>query len=454
MLSEDLSFNAEEDNILHKYNQFAYLLSFIFICGFLFDILFSHIATVIYYLDFVNILISVTSVILFYFNRIHINSVFKYQIIGLLVNMIISHFINPVDAADFLGIFLRNSITLGMLVPIYGLFCGKKYILHIVFVYLFLYVSSLIRVHNLFLINNAPFLMLNGIIYTWAVYYILDILEKMRIRQLQLTNNLESQKEQLVMRNKDLENKNEHINQQSKDLKELNATKDKLFSIIAHDLRSPFNSILGLTELLRDNIRTYNAEKSTEYLSLINSTAERTLVLLDNLLVWAKLQTKQIDFTPQKLKLKPVVQGVIALLESSATIKTIALSYEQPEDIVIEADSNMLQTILRNLIQNAIKFTGSGGKVDISAIIHGNYVDISVSDNGIGMDDHIKKELFREDLHFNPGSTVHERGSGLGLILCKEFVKMHGGMIRAESESGKGSRFTFTLPINISSNKY
>ncbi|HNW56977.1 MAG TPA: histidine kinase dimerization/phospho-acceptor domain-containing protein, partial [Bacteroidales bacterium] len=319
MLSEDLSFNAEEDNILHKYNQFAYLLSFIFICGFLFDILFSHIATVIYYLDFVNILISVTSVILFYFNRIHINSVFKYQIIGLLVNMIISHFINPVDAADFLGIFLRNSITLGMLVPIYGLFCGKKYILHIVFVYLFLYVSSLIRVHNLFLINNAPFLMLNGIIYTWAVYYILDILEKMRIRQLQLTNNLESQKEQLVMRNKDLENKNEHINQQSKDLKELNATKDKLFSIIAHDLRSPFNSILGLTELLRDNIRTYNAEKSTEYLSLINSTAERTLVLLDNLLVWAKLQTKQIDFTPQKLKLKPVVQGVIALLESSAT---------------------------------------------------------------------------------------------------------------------------------------
>jgi signal transduction histidine kinase len=449
MSIEDLTINAGETNILSRYKLLAYLFSVIFLCGFLFDILFSSISIVIYYFDYLNILISVISVILFYFKRIQIDTVFRYQILGLLLNMIFSHFINPVDSADFSDMFLRNAITMGMLVPIYGLFCGKRCILQIGFVYVFLYVSSLIRTHNHFLLNNAPFLMLNGIIYAWGVYYILDILEKMRIRQLKLADNLKYQKDQLIMRNDDLEKKNEHINRQSKDLKELSATKDKLFSIIAHDLRSPFNSILGLSELLRDNIRIYSVEKSIEFLSSINSTAERTLVLLDNLLVWAKIQTRQIDFTPQRLKLKPVIQGIIDLLESSATIKNITLNYEQSEDIVIEADPNMFQTILRNLIQNAIKFTGSGGRVDISFISEEKHVAITVADNGIGMNEQTRNKLFRKNAHFTATGTAHERGSGLGLILCKEFVKTHGGKIWVESESGKGSRFTFTLPLNI-----
>jgi signal transduction histidine kinase len=449
MLIEDLTINAGEINILSRYKLFAYLFSVIFICGFLFDILFSNISIVIYYLDYVNILISVISIILFYLNRIHIGTVFKYQILGLLVNMIFSHFINPVDSADFSDMFLRNAITMGMLVPVYGLFCGKKCILHIGFVYIFLYVSSLIRVHNQFLINNAPFLMLNGVIYAWGVYYILDILEKMRIRQLKLAENLKYQKGQLIMKNEDLERKNDHINKQSKDLKELSATKEKLFSIIAHDLRSPFNSILGLSELLRDNIRTYSVEKSIEFVSSINSTAERTLALLDNLLVWAKIQTSQIDFTPQKLNLKSIVKGIVDLLESSATIKNITLNYEQSEEVVIQADPNMLQTILRNLIQNAIKFTGSGGRVDISTTMQEKHVEITVADSGIGMNEQIRNKLFRKNAHFTSTGTANESGSGLGLILCKEFVKTHSGKIWVESESGKGSRFTFTLPLSI-----
>jgi signal transduction histidine kinase len=366
--------------------------------------------------------------------------------------MFFSHFINPVDASDFTGIFLRNAITLGMLVPIYGLFCGKKYIFQIGFVYIFLYTSTLLRVHNQFLIENAPFLMLNGTIYFLAVYYILDILEKMRRRQIELNNDLKVQKNQLIIRNNELESKNLHIYQQSKELKELNSTKDKLFSIIAHDLRSPFNSILGFSELLSENIRDYDIEKSEEFIAIINSTAKHTLALLDNLLDWAKIQTGQMDYKPMSLRLQPVIQEIIDILNSSATIKNIKLNYAQSEDFIVHADPNMLKTILRNLIQNSIKFTNPGGKVDIYVVSKEKQVEVTVADNGTGMNETTRNKLFKKNANFTSFGTANESGSGLGLILCKEFVKDLGGKIWVESEVGKGSRFTFTLLSSIKAN--
>lgn len=427
----------------------AYFFSGIFIIGFLFEIIFSEIPIGICYIDSVNIILSIIVVILFFFQQIQLKTVFKFQIIGLLANMLMSHFINPVDSADFSNIFLRNAISMGMLVPIYGLFCGKKNIFQIGFVYIFLYVSSLIRVHNQFLIENAPFLILNGIIYFLAVYYILDILEKLRFRQIQLNNNLKLQKDELIIRNDDLEYKSQHIYQQSKELKELNATKDKLFSIIAHDLRSPFNSILGFSELLRDNIRDNDIEKSIEFVSLINSSARQTLILLENLLAWTKTQTGQFDFKPRNLSLLPIIQEILDVLNSSATIKNISLNYLQSEEIVVYADPNMLQTVIRNLVQNAIKFTHSCGKVSIYAVSQEKKIEITVTDNGVGMNEIIRKKLFKKNVNLTTTGTANEGGSGLGLVLCKEFVKIHGGEIWAEGEIGKGSRFIFTLPLNI-----
>lgn len=441
---------TEENNNHQKYKLLAYIFSGIFILGFLFEIFLSKIPRGIYYIDLANIIISTIIIILFYLQRIQISSVFKFQIIGLLANMLVSHFINPIDSSDFAGIFLRNAISMGMLVPVYGLFCGKKYIFQIAFVYIFLYISSLIRVHNQFLIENAPFLILNGIIYFIATYYILDILEKMRLRQIQLNDNLKLRKDQLIKKNEDLELKNHHIYQQSKELKELNATKDKLFSIIAHDLRSPFNSILGFSELLRENLKDYDIEQSLEFATIINSSSKHTLALLDNLLVWAKIQTGQIDFNPKNLRLKPVIQKTIEVLNSSAMIKNITLNYVQPKDIIVKADPTMLQIILINLIQNAIKFTNSGGKIDIYVVSQEEQIEITVSDNGVGMNEITQKNLFKKNANFTTVGTENESGSGLGLILCKEFVKTHGGRIRVESEGGKGSRFIFTLPSNTS----
>jgi signal transduction histidine kinase len=233
------------------------------------------------------------------------------------------------------------------------------------------------------------------------------------------------------------------------DLNKLNATKNKLFSIIAHDLRSPFTSILGFSELLIQNIRTYGPENSEEFITHISNTAEHTLTLLDNLLSWARTQTGEIDFKPENLHPYPIVEEIVGLLNSSATIKNITLNNSVPDDIIVYADPNMFKTILRNLVQNSIKFTNSGGTVDIHAISKQNQIVFSITDNGVGMSKETHNNIFSIDTTVITNGTDHERGSGLGLVLCKEFIEKNGGKIWAESEVGKGSKFEFTIPSSI-----
>lgn len=233
-------------------------------------------------------------------------------------------------------------------------------------------------------------------------------------------------------------------------LRELNATKDKLFSIIAHDLRSPFNSILGFSELLIENVKKNEAAETEEFLSIINLLAKNTLVLLDNLLIWANSQTGQINFKPEKLILSSIIQNILDISISNAKIKNISLSYMQSGDIEVYADKNMLETVLRNLISNAIKFTKPGGKIKVFAISEQNQAEISISDNGVGMNDETRKKLFKISENIPSVGTAEEKGSGLGLVLCKEFVEKLGGNVWVESEKGKGSDFKFTLPLNKS----
>jgi signal transduction histidine kinase len=262
--------------------------------------------------------------------------------------------------------------------------------------------------------------------------------------------------DELIQTNKDLthqivlrEKSENSLEQLILDQKELNATKDKLFSIIAHDLRSPFTSILGFSELLIENLRTYGPENSEEFITHISSTAEHTLTLLDNLLLWVRTQTGQIDFTAENLKPGLIVEEIVGLLNSSATIKNITLTNSVPDDITAYSDPNMLKTILRNLVQNSIKFTNSEGTVDVLAFTEQNHIVFTVTDNGVGMSEETLNNIFKIDTTVIKIGTDHERGSGLGLILCKEFVEKHGGKIWAESEVGKGSKFIFTIPSSI-----
>jgi len=229
-------------------------------------------------------------------------------------------------------------------------------------------------------------------------------------------------------------------------LKELSATKDKLFSIIAHDLRSPFNVILGFSGLVNDQRQTFSMEEVEGFMKLIHTQASETLNLLDNLLSWSKNQTGQISFNPGELQLSPLVNGVLEDTRLAAAKKEISLNNCIDEGVVVHADQNMLMTILRNLVSNAIKYTNPGGSVNIYASTTPLKAEITVSDNGVGIDQETRENLFLLNDRSSRAGTANEKGTGLGLLICKEFVERHGGEIRVESGTGEGSDFKFTLP--------
>ncbi|MBS4057940.1 MAG: HAMP domain-containing histidine kinase [Bacteroidales bacterium] len=233
-----------------------------------------------------------------------------------------------------------------------------------------------------------------------------------------------------------------------KRLKDLNATKDKLFSIIAHDLRSPFNNIIGFSELLLENINKIDNVESEKYIDIINSTAKKTIILLDNLLNWAKSQTGELSYKPEKIILSEIMLEIIGLKKSLAKAKNISLHYTPTIEIELYTDINILKTILRNLISNAVKFTNAGGYINILATTNQQQVEISISDNGVGINEETIHKLFDLSTNLTSLGTANEKGSGLGLVLCKEFVEKLGGKIWVESVEGKGSDFKFTLPMN------
>jgi signal transduction histidine kinase len=229
-------------------------------------------------------------------------------------------------------------------------------------------------------------------------------------------------------------------------LEELNTTKDKFFSIISHDLKSPFNTILGFTDLLIDNFREYNPAETLECLEIIKSSSEHASQLLENLLLWAYAQTGRIEFSPLLLHLKEIVQENIDFVKGLALKKRIQILSLIDEDCLLQADRNMTNTIFRNLLTNAIKFTNPEGQIIVTASNIGLFTEVTVQDNGTGIPEENIDRLFGLGQKYYRKGTADEKGTGLGLILCKEFVEKHGGTIWVESELGKGSQFKFTLP--------
>lgn len=238
----------------------------------------------------------------------------------------------------------------------------------------------------------------------------------------------------------------ELLKRNNAELKENNATKDKLFSIIAHDLKNPIGNILMISELMANSMKNQENETSEELLAMIGSQAKETMNLLETLFEWAKSQTGNINYKPEILNLQKIIEQVVEIHNPAAILKGINLDIVQSDEIFVFADPNMLQAVLRNLITNAIKFTNQGGLISITAEILPDCSKITVADNGVGMDQETQKSLFHIDTTVTTTGTANEKGTGLGLIICKEFIEKHGGRIRVESEPGKGSKFIFNLP--------
>ena len=236
------------------------------------------------------------------------------------------------------------------------------------------------------------------------------------------------------------------IKSKNEELHKLNAEKDKFFSIIAHDLRSPFNFLLGFTELMSDDAQNFSLDEMKIFSKELNQSAHHTFDLLEDLLAWARMERGLTEYNPQNVRLKTAINESLYILAESARSKSIELSVEVPDDLDILADPSMLQVIIRNLTSNAIKFTKNGGAIWISSTKDNDAVSITIRDSGIGMSDEIRQNLFRMDVNTKRKGTAGESSSGLGLLLCKEFVEKHGGEISVMSSINEGSTFTFSIP--------
>ncbi len=239
----------------------------------------------------------------------------------------------------------------------------------------------------------------------------------------------------------------EEIYHKNEELLQLNAEKDRFFSIIAHDLRSPFNAFLGFTRLMVDDLPSMKLDEIQKIALLLRKSATNLYTLLENLLEWSRLQRGLISFKPESFLLMPKINAGMQPVLEPALKKGITIRYDIPEDLVVFADPNMVGSVIRNLASNAVKFTSKNGMITITAkAVTGNTVEISVRDNGIGMNDMLVTNLFKLDPQTNRHGTDNEPSTGLGLIICKELVEKHKGTIRIESEEAKGSTFYFTLP--------
>ncbi|MHC9543086.1 MAG: response regulator [Vulcanimicrobiota bacterium] len=260
---------------------------------------------------------------------------------------------------------------------------------------------------------------------------------------------LRHSRERITGQNMELKEMNKKLSISEESLRLANSMKDKFLSILAHDLRNPISNFYQSIDLMLSSEYTLNEETKTNFLKTIRNSASHLGDLLENLLTWARTQAGGIDFSPSLQSLAPVALETAAHLSPGAQQKNITIRMDIIDDITAYFDTHMVSTILRNLVSNATKFTPPGGTITVSAEEQGNFLAVSVADTGIGMTAQDLHQLFRIDVHPTRIGTGKEKGTGLGLILCKEFAEMNGGSIKAGSELNKGSTFTFTLPVSV-----
>ncbi|MBU4486528.1 MAG: tetratricopeptide repeat-containing sensor histidine kinase [Candidatus Delongbacteria bacterium] len=250
------------------------------------------------------------------------------------------------------------------------------------------------------------------------------------------------------LKNFELGKMNKELKKSRTELMKSNSSKDKFFNIITHDLKNPFSILYTTSELLTTYYDELGTKKQKEYINTINVSAKHLLKLIENLLEWSRTQSGMRQFNPVEFNLTENLENCIDLLRPNADIKNISVNVSAEKDIVLRADKNMIKTVIRNFITNAIKFTKQGGEILVTAeIIDNSKLIFTVIDNGIGIKKKDLSKLFVIDKHFVTNGTANEKGTGIGLLLCKEFIEKHNGKVFVESKYRKGSVFGFEIPI-------
>lgn len=247
--------------------------------------------------------------------------------------------------------------------------------------------------------------------------------------------------------NREIGNLQRELIKEKHSLKEANATKDKFFSIIAHDLKNPFNVLIGLSDIMKEGIRTMEISEIEEMLEMISQTSNSTYSLLEDLLLWSKNHLGKLSYSPKSIHFSEIWHECSDTVKAHLAKKEIKLQLDIKDNIKLFCDKNMTKTIFRNLISNSIKFSYPGSTVTVKVESRDNYALIAVQDKGVGMTQEKVAKLWKVGNQISTKGTEDESGTGLGLILCKEFVEIHGGKIWVESTPEKGSTFYFTVPI-------
>ncbi|MGB3588005.1 MAG: HAMP domain-containing sensor histidine kinase, partial [Tunicatimonas sp.] len=301
-------------------------------------------------------------------------------------------------------------------------------------------------------LNVANHSVLYSILLFVGVMLLLTVITLIRHKRVQLANEqLKSKNEEIEQKNRilkelhqQLKDQNSKITNQQKELEEMNTVKDKLFSIIAHDFRSPLNTIQGVLNLL--HIDVLSSEELKSMLPHLSQKVNNNITLLDNLLNWARTQMNGLKINKINFTLRPEVEETVGLISQIASQKNIQIENNIEKQDQVHADPDMIQLVVRNLLSNAIKFTDTGGTIQISAQQQEDVVVTAISDTGVGMPESSVQQLFQQ-VGYSTKGTEQEKGTGLGLMLCDEFVRRNGGKIWVESKKDEGTTFYFTLPI-------
>jgi signal transduction histidine kinase len=348
----------------------------------------------------------------------------------LLVNLLLAPFFQ-ISEPDFSAFYIRNTLFFWVIMPLLGLTIHKNMFIISAILYLVQFGVILLVSKNPFLVNSSATIFLVLIGYLYIILFLLRMLEEAAQKTEKLITELRN-------------NNNELINKRE-ELSSLVKTKDKLFSVLAHDLQSPFMGISGLSDMIKENAEKGNTDEVIEYSKMIADTTKRTSTLFTNILDWAASQTGELEMKHTINNLDECLDETIALLQDHQQRKNITIQRDNT-NIEFSADPNALKTVLRNLISNALKFTPNDGIIKISAKKNKDEVVVSISDSGVGIKSDLIPMIFKMDSYISTEGTDQEQGTGIGLSLCREMIARHNGKIWAESELGQGSVFHFSLP--------
>jgi len=411
------------------------LASYIIIGGCIMDaIAFADTNAYILYLNLATIIVSSVSLTLYYTGKIEYSTGFIIVIYAILSNLFIGKFVydDLMDNALRLNFFLRDSLFVVLLITLAAFTIHRIHALLIGFLFIIICIFFSRSVNMPFLKDSLVLLSFVFISYCGLIWYLVGIFEKVNRDQREQGELIHKQSDELLKRNSELG--------------QLNRSKDLLMSVIGHDLKNPFNIIQLSTQILIADSKKLSEEKKKDIIAAIDRTASKTYLLLENLLNWARLQTRSIKFTPEPVGLKNIIRNCLELSSESISMKKITIEFQFENEYLVYADRNMVSTIVRNLVSNAVKFTGDGGHISIQCENSSNKVKCTITDNGIGLKIKELENLFNID-NLNVGKgTGGETGTGLGLILCREFLAMNQGTLEVESKEGIGSKFSFTLP--------